>query len=254
MLPEGMTLTTADLKEGGPALADKVKEVDAIIGFIGRLPPEVWDVAPGRIKLIHTLSAGYDEVEIDRLRSTGIPFCTNGGANAISVAEHTVMLMLAAYRRLPDTVAMTRAGKWRTVMGESRYYELAGKTVGIVGMGKIGQEVVKRLQGWSTTIIYYDVFRRSNEQEADLGIAYCGLDELFSRSDVVTLHAPSTLETRHVVNADRLATMKPTAMLVNAARGDLVDEVALLNALNNRQILVAALDTLAPPNGCAHFA
>jgi phosphoglycerate dehydrogenase-like enzyme len=249
MLPEGMTLTTGDLKEGGTALTEKVKEADAIIGFIGRLPPEVWEAATGRIKLIHTLSAGYDEVEIDRVRASGIPFCTNGGANAISVAEHTIMLMLAAYRRLPDMIALTRSGRWRMVMGESRYYELAGKTVGIVGMGKIGQEVVKRLKGWSTTIIYYDVFRRSAEQEAELGITYCDLDELFARSDVVTLHAPSTPETRHVVNAARLALMKPTAVLVNCARGDLVDEAALLDALNEKRILMAALDTLVqePP-------
>jgi len=224
MLPDGMTLTTGDLKEGGAALAEKVREADAIIGFIGRLPPEVWEAAAGKIKLVHTLSAGYDEVEIDRFRESGIPFCTNGGANAISVAEHTIMLMLAAYRRLPDMVAMTRSGKWRLVMGESRYYELAGKTVGVVGMGKIGQEVVKRLKGWSTTIIYYDVFRRSAEQEAELGITFSDIDELFAASDVVTLHAPSTPDTKHVVNAARLAKMKPTAVLVNCARGDLVDK------------------------------
>ncbi|HLZ09831.1 MAG TPA: 2-hydroxyacid dehydrogenase, partial [Chloroflexota bacterium] len=249
MLPEGMTLTTGDLKEGGEALAKKVKEADAIIGFIGRLPPEVWEVAPGRIKLIHTLSAGYDEIEIDRARATGIPVCTNGGANAISVAEHTIMLMLAAFRRLPDMVATTRAGKWRTVMGESRYYEIAGKTVGIVGLGKIGQEVVKRLQGWSTTNIYYDVFRRSAEQEAALHVTYVDIDELFARSDIVTLHAPSTPETKHVVNSARLAMMKATSILVNCARGDLVDEKALLDALNEKRILIAALDTLSqePP-------
>jgi phosphoglycerate dehydrogenase-like enzyme len=244
-----MTLTTGDLKEGGKALAKKVKEADAIIGFIGRLPPEVWEVVPGRIRLIHTLSAGYDEVEIDRARATGIPVCTNGGANAISVAEHTMMLMLAAYRRLPDMIATTRSGKWRTVMGESRYYEIAGKTVGIVGMGKIGQEVVKRLQGWSTTIIYFDVFRRSAEQEAELQVTYAEIDDLFARSDIVTLHAPSTPETKHVVNAARLAKMKSTAVLVNCARGDLVDESALLDALNEKRILMAALDTLSqePP-------
>ncbi|HEY8885163.1 MAG TPA: 2-hydroxyacid dehydrogenase [Chloroflexota bacterium] len=249
LLPEGVTLATGDPKEGGAALAAKVKEADAIVGFIGRLPPEVWQAIPGQIKLIHTLSAGYDEVEIDRARAAGVPICTNGGANAISVAEHTILLMLAVYRRLPDVVAMTRSGRWRQVMGESRYYELAGKTVGVIGMGKIGQEVVKRLAGWSTTIIYYDVYRRSSEEEARLGITYVPLDEVFARSDVVTLHTPLTANTRNVVNAERLALLRPTAVLINAARGELVDEAALLAALNEGRLLGAGLDTLSqePP-------
>jgi glyoxylate reductase/D-3-phosphoglycerate dehydrogenase len=249
LLPEGITLVPGDPKEGGAALAEKARDADAIIGFIGRIPPEVWEVAPGRIKLIHTLSAGYDEVELDRAKAANIPVCTNGGANAISVAEHAIMLMLAMYRRLPDLVQMTRSGRWRAMMGEQRYYELAGKTVGVVGMGKIGQEVAKRLQGWQVNLIYYDVFRRSPAEEAALGLTFVDLDELFRRADVVTLHAPATAESRKLVNAERLALMKPTAILVNAARGDLVDEAALLAALNDGRILGAALDTLAqePP-------
>jgi phosphoglycerate dehydrogenase-like enzyme len=249
LLPDGVTLATGDLKEGGPALAEKVKAADAIIGFIGKLPPDVWDVIPGQIKFIQTLSAGYDEVEIDRARAAGVPICTNGGANAISVAEHTIMLMLAALRSLPDLVGLTRAGRWRTVMGEQRYYELAGKTVGIVGMGKIGQEVTRRLRGWSVTPLYYDVFRRSATEEADLGVAYTSLNELFARSDLITLHAPLTSDTRHIVDAELLALVKPTCVLVNAARGELVDEAALLVALNEERLLAAALDTLAqePP-------
>jgi phosphoglycerate dehydrogenase-like enzyme len=249
LLPSGMTLVTGDPNEGGAALAAKVQEADAIIGFIGRLPPEVWEVLPGRVKLIHTLSAGYDEVELDRARAKGLPVCTNGGANAISVAEHTIMLMLATYRRLPDLVALTRAGSWRRMMGESRYYELAGKTVGIVGMGKIGQEVARRLAGWSTNLIYYDVFRRNADEEKALGVEFVPLDDLFARADVVTLHTPLMAETERLVNADRLARMKPTAVLVNAARGGLVDEGALLAALNEGHLLGAALDTLTqePP-------
>ena len=244
LLPNGYTLITGDPKEGGPALAEKAKQADAIIGFIFKLPAEVWEVAPGRIKMIQTLSAGYDEIELDKARELGIPVCTNGGANAISVAEHTIMLMLAMYRRLPDLVAMTRDGGWRKVMGESRYYELAGKTVGVVGMGRIGQEVAKRLQGWSTNIIYYDVFRRSAAEEAALNLTYRPLDDLFGEADVITLHTPLMAETADLVNAERLNRMKPTAVLVNAARGGLVDEDALLAALNDKKILGAALDTL----------
>jgi len=209
----------------------------------------VWDAAQGRIKLIHTLSAGYDEVELDRARAANIPVCTNGGANAISVAEHTIMLMLAMYRRLPDLVDMTRSGRWRALMGEARYYELAGKTIGIIGLGKIGQEVVRRLKGWGVTPVYYDLFRRSETEERELGVTYCSLDDIFRRADVITLHAPLTTETRHLVNAERLRLVKPTLVLVNAARGELVNEADLLEALNDDRVLGAALDTLAqePP-------
>jgi len=244
LLPEGYTLITGDAREGGAALAEKAKDCDAIIGFIFKLPPEVWEVASGRVKLIHTLSAGYDEIELDKARESGIPVCTNGGANAISVAEHTIMLMLAMYRRLPDLVAMTRSGSWRKMMGESRYYELAGKTVGIVGMGRIGQEVAKRLKNWSTTIVYYDVFRRSASEEAALDLSFRPLDDVFSEADVVTLHTPLMAETADLVNRERLNRMKRTAVLVNAARGGLVDEEALIEALNEGKILGAALDTL----------
>ena len=101
LLPEGVTLTTGDLKEGGPALAAKVKDADAIIGFIGRLPPEVWEVAPGRIKLIHTLVPAMTRSRSIGREQTGIPVCTNGGANAISVAEHTIMSCLRPIDAFP---------------------------------------------------------------------------------------------------------------------------------------------------------
>lgn len=255
LLPPDQTLILGDLQEGGAAIAAKVREAEAIVwvatavGAKGGIPDEIWENAPGRIKLIHTLSAGYDEIDLDRARQAGVPVCTNGGANAISVAEHTIMAMLAAYRRLPDLLAMTAAGKWRPLPRDTRYYELAGKTVGIVGMGNIGREVARRLHGWSANLIYYDVFRRSAAEEADLGITYVPLDDVFKRADVITLHTPLLPETRNLVNATRLALMKPTAILVNAARGGLVDEAALLAALNEGKLLGAALDTLGqePP-------
>lgn len=255
LLPAGDTLIMGDPREGGPALAAKVKDADAIVwaatavGLKGGIPADVWDAARGQIKLIHTLSAGYDEIDLDRARAANVPVCTNGGANAISVAEHTIMAMLAVYRRLPDMIDMTRAGKWRPLPRDSRYYELAGKTVGIVGMGNIGREVARRLKGWSVTPIYYDVFRRSPTEEADLGLTFVPLDEVFKRADVITLHTPLMAETRHLVNAERLALVKPTTILVNAARGGLVDEDALLAALNEGRLLGAALDTLSqePP-------
>ncbi len=255
LVPAGDTLLMGDPREGGPALAAQVRNADAIIwaatavGFKGGIPAEVWDAARGQIKLIHTLSAGYDEIDLDRARTAQVPVCTNGGANAISVAEYTIMAMLAAYRRLPDMIDMTRAGRWRPLPRDVRYYELAGKTIGIIGMGNIGREVARRLKGWSASLIYYDVFRRPPAEEAELGLTFVPLDDIFRRSDVITLHTPLLAETRHLVNAARLALVKPTAILVNAARGGLIDEEALLAALDDGRLLGAALDTLSqePP-------
>lgn len=255
LIPSDVTLEMGDPSEPGPSLAAKAHQADAIIwastavGRKGGIPDAVWEACAGRVKLIQTLSAGYDEIDLERARAIGVPICTNGGANAISVAEHTVMAMLAVYRRLPELLAMTAAGKWRPLPRDVRYYELAGKTIGIVGMGNIGREVAKRLRGWSATLIYYDVFRRPPTEEADLALTFAPLDEVFRRADVITLHTPLLPETRHLVNAERLALLKPTAILVNAARGGLVDEAALLSALNQGRLLGAALDTLAqePP-------
>ena len=131
------------------------------------------------------------------------------------------MPMLAMYRRLPDLVAMTRDGGWRKVMGEFlATTSWPGRpSASCPGMGRIGQEVAKRLQGWSTNIIYYDVFRRSAAEEAALNLTYRPLDDLFGEADVITLHTPLMAETADLVNAERLNRMKPTAVLVNAARG-----------------------------------
>lgn len=249
-LPAEHQLAVADLDDA--ALAEKVRDADAVIwgvtaiGRRGRIPEAVWSAGPEQIRFIQTLSAGYDEIDLDRARASGIPVCTNGGANAISVAEHTIMLMLALYRRLIDLAAFVQQGGWRPLPGGNRYYELAGKTIGIVGMGNIGREVAKRLQGWDADLIYYDVYRRSEAEEKVLGVTYVPLDELFARADVVTLHTPLLPETHHLVNAARLARMKPTAIVVNAARGGLIDQEALRAALDEGKILGAALDTLEP--------
>lgn len=255
LVPADVTLTMADPWDEPAALAAKVREADALIwaataiGRKGGIPDVVWEAGAGHLKFIQTLSAGYDEIDLERARAAGIPVCTNGGANAISVAEHTIMLMLALYRRLPDFLAMTREGRWRPLPRDTRYYELAGKTIGIVGAGNIGREVARRLQGWAVTTIYYDVYRRSPAEEAELGLGYVDLDELFRRADVITLHTPLLPETRHLVNAERLALVKPTTILVNAARGGLIDEDALLAALDRGRLLGAGLDTLSqePP-------
>src|SRR5207302_10070328 len=127
----------------------------------------------------------------------------------------------------------------------ARVSELYHSTVGIVGMGRIGQEVAKRLSGWEATILYYDPFRLSAERERELGVTYVSLDMLLRQADAVTVHVPLNAATRNLIDAESLSLMKPTAVLVNTARGGLVDEDALAAALREGRILGAGLDGLS---------
>ena len=155
--------------------------------------------------------------------------------------------MMATLRHLTDLDAGVRAGRWST--GSKRLYELWSSTVGIVGMGRIGQEVAQRLRGWGSTLIYYDPVRLAPDRERDLDVTFASLDDLLARADVVTVHVPLSSATRHLIDGRALARMKPTAVLVNTSRGELVDESALSKALHEGRIGGAGLDVLSsePP-------
>ncbi|MHB1133985.1 MAG: NAD(P)-dependent oxidoreductase [Chloroflexota bacterium] len=200
----------------------------------------------GHLKLIQLYSAGYDRIDVEAMRRLRLPVATNGGANAIGVAEHAVMLMLAVYRDLTALDARVKSGKWRGAIGESNYLELTGKTVGIVGFGMIGREVAKRLRGFETRTLYHDPYRPGAEVEQALGVSYAPLAELLAQSDVVTLHTPLLPETERLINRESLATMKPSAILINCARGGLMDSQALYEALRDGVIAGAGLDVTNP--------
>src|SRR5450756_592565 len=145
--PSGSDLVLADVTSP-VALAEALDGTEFLVGFVGPLPAEAWAAAKS-LKLIQLLSAGYDSFQIDRARELGVPVATNGGANAIAVAEHAVMLMLATLRRLVPLDRDVRQGKWKqSQRGDLIYHELSGKAVGLVGMGTIGRQVVRRLRGW----------------------------------------------------------------------------------------------------------
>jgi phosphoglycerate dehydrogenase-like enzyme len=164
---------------------------------------------------------------------------------AIAVAEHAIMMILASLKQLTALDDAVRRGGWRDPsFGSLRLYEVWHSTIGIVGMGRIGQEVAKRLAGWEADLIYYDPFRLAPEREQELGVRYVELDELLRTSDAVTVHVPLNAQTRHLIDAESLSIMKPTAVLVNTARGELVDEQALVEALRDGKILGAGLDVL----------
>jgi phosphoglycerate dehydrogenase-like enzyme len=245
LLPPGYDFQVVDTG----AIPDALPAADYLMGFIGRLPPGALAGAP-RLRLVQLMSVGYDTFDLEGARAAGVPVAVNGGANAIAVAEHAVMLMLATLKRLTELNGAVHNGQWRSgPSGEVRLYELWHSTVGIVGMGRIGRQVAQRLRGWEATLCYFDPLRLPPAEEQALGVTYLPLERLLAESDVVTVHVPLSDQTRHLIDARALALMKPSAVLVNTSRGGLVDEVALAEALRTGGILGAGLDVLSaePP-------
>lgn len=193
------------------------------------------------LRLIQKTGTGTDNIDLGATASRGIPVANTAGANAIGVAELTILFILGLYRKLLEVDSRTRKGEWP--MWEFRHtsFELSGKTHGIVGFGAIGQEVARRSAAFGTEVIYHDAIR-PEEAEYALGARPVSLAELLSDSDIVSLHVPLVEETRNLIGAHELGRMKPEALLVNSARGGIVDEAALHRALVHGEIAGAALD------------
>lgn len=225
-------------------LPDALMDADYLCGFIGPLPTEVLVAAAGkRLKLVQLMSAGYDRFNIDGARAARLPVADNGGANAIAVAEHAIMLMLSALKHVHALDDAVRHGRWRGGVG--RVYELYRSTVGIVGMGRIGREVARRLAGWEADLVYYDPVRLTPDLERQLQVRFVELDHLLRTADAVSVHVPLNSRTRNLIDAESLSLMKPSAVLVNTARGGLVDEPALAKVLRDGQLLGAGLDVFS---------
>lgn len=235
LLPAGFTLDIVPRY----GLPEALRSANYLLGFVGRLSDETL-LDARRLRLIQLLSAGYDTVNLSGCRAAGIPVALNGGANAIGVAEHAITLILATLKHLAELNEAVHRGDWRG--SQPRLYELAGSTVGIVGMGQIGRHVAERLAGWGADLVYADPVRLAPERERELRLTYLPLEELLARSDVVTLHCPLSDATRHLIDRRTLKLLKPTAVLVNTSRGEVMDEVALAEALRERRLLGAGLD------------
>lgn len=229
----------------GAGVAEAVRGADIIIGdFTFRLPidAEAAEAARGCL-LIQQPSIGYQHIDLDATREAGIPVANAGAANAIGVAEHTIMFMLCLLKRALYFHDKTARGEW----GQPEIFtlgmlELHGKTLGIVGMGHIGREVAARARPFGCSIVYYDIEALCDEEESELGAERVALEELLQVSDIVTLHVPLTPQTRHLIDAKRLSLMKPEAYLLNLARGEVVDESALAAALDEGRLAGAGLD------------
>jgi glyoxylate reductase len=208
---------------------------DALLSLlVDRVDDELLDAAP-RLRAVANYAVGYDNVDVDALTARGIPLGNTPDVLTGSTADLALALMLAAARRLPEGEALVRSGGWGPwepdlMVGR----DLHGATVGIVGHGRIGQAVARRLAGFDCEVLF---------SSRSAGVP---LEELLARSDFVTLHCPLTPQTRGLIDADALARMKPTAILVNTARGAIVDTAALIAALREGRIAAAALDVTDP--------
>lgn len=218
-----------------------IKDAQYLVGFVsGLVQKSLFEVAP-TLKLIQLLSAGYDDADPDAAREAGVPVANNGGANSVAVSEHAVLLMLAVCRQLVRQHTNVAAGRWRGNQ-TPRLFELRGKTVGIIGLGSIGKKVARLTKGFGTNVLYYDIARLTEDQEDALGVRFRLLNELLGEADIVSLHTPLNASTHHLIGAEQLALMKSSAFLVNTARGPIIDEAALYEALTNDTIAGAGLD------------
>ena len=247
LTPSGFELVVVN--PGTPEFYQAAAESEYFLGLARQMGGEFFRAAP-KLKLVQLLSAGYDRVDIEAARKAGVPVSNNGGANAIAVAEHTLMLMLAVLKRVVRFHNDVVAGKWRGGDSpETRVYELAGKTLGIVGLGNIGKKVARRAAAFDMRVQYYDIARLTLDQEDALGVHFALFTELLQSSDVLSLHVPLDDTTRNIIGARELGLMKPTSIIVNTCRGPVVDEDALYRALKDGKIAGAGLDVFVeePP-------
>ncbi len=195
--------------------------------------------AAGNLKVIGRAGIGVDNIDIEAATRRGIVVMNTPQGNTITTAEHTISMMLALSRNIPQATQSMKSGKWEKskFMGK----ELFSKTLGIVGLGNIGSIVADRAQGLKMKVIAFDPFI-SEERAAKMGIERVGLDELYRRSDYITVHTPLTKETRHMINKESFAKMKPGVRILNCARGGIIDENDLCEALQSGRVAGAAFD------------
>ena len=214
---------------------------DYFVGFVQQyVTPQLYKDAP-KLKLVQLLSAGYDKADLEAARKSKVPLCANGGANSTAVSEHAMLLMLAVSRRLITQHVNVTGGRWH---GNSppQVHEVRDRTLGIIGMGTIGKKVARLALAFGMKVHYYDIARLKEEQEDALNVRFRLLPEILRTSDLVSLHVPLYDCTHHMLGAAELAMMKKSAVIVNTARGPVIDEKALTEALSKNQLFGAGLD------------
>jgi glyoxylate reductase len=227
-------------------IVEKLADKEALLCLLtDQIDAALMDAAP-RLKVISQCAVGYDNIDVSAATARGIPVGNTPGVLTDATADFAFTLLMAAARRVGEAIEYVRQGRWQTwgltlLLGQSVY----GATLGIVGLGRIGRALARRARGFDMTVLYHDA-ERQPEAEAELGVEYRSLEDLLRESDFVSLHISLTEETERLIDARKLALMKPTAILVNTSRGPVVDSEALYEALRDGQIGYAALDVTDP--------
>ena len=227
-------------------LLAQAKEADGLLCLLtDRIDRELLAQSP-RLTVVSNMATGYDNVDVEAASEQSVLVTRTPGVLSETTAEFTIALMFAAARRVAEGDRMTREGRW-TTWGPSVLLgtDIAGSTLGIIGLGGIGLAVARRARALDMRVIYHSRTRK-RDAEKELGIRYVSLANLLERADVVSLHAPLTEETQRLIGRRELAAMKKTAVLINTARGPLVDQSALYRALKSGVIAAAALDVTDP--------
>lgn len=238
-----MELNTADVRLSKQELIDKIRDKEGLLCLLtDTIDAEVLNSSP-RLKIVANVAVGYDNIDVKAATQRKIMVTNTPGVLDNTTGDFTWALLLAVARRVVEADKFTRAGLYKEwglqlFLGTDVY----GKTLGIIGLGRIGQVVAKRAQGFDMRILYYDVVRAKPEIEERYKATFVDKDTLLRESDFVTLHVPLFPETIHFISTREFNLMKPTAFLINASRGPVVDEAALVEALRTKRIAGAALD------------
>ena len=224
-------------------LAEVAGKAGAITLITDRVDDELLDAAGAQLKIVANYAVGFDNIDVDACTRHGVLTSNTPDVLTETTADTAFALMMAAARRIPEGDRLLRAQApwiWGPLMmlGQDVHH----KSLGVVGFGRIGQALARRALGFGMRVLYHDMYRPSAEVEREFGAQYRDLDDLLRESDFVSLHTNLTEGTRHLINAESLAIMKPTAVLVNTSRGPVIDEAALATALNENRIFAAGLD------------
>lgn len=246
--PEGFDFYS--LESGSPEekLA-RLREADYLLVATEKITEELLAQAP-HLKLIQHQGVGYDNIDLAACARRGIPVALTPEGTSIGVAEHTILLILALYKKLPCAHQSVKEGRWLVWELRPESYELCGKQLGLIGFGRIGQEVAQRARAFDTRVVYFDTVRPAPEVEEQFEVEFLPFEELLRTSDIVSLHVPRTPQTVGLLGERELGLMKPSAVLINTARGGIVEEGALYRALKEGRIAGAGLDVFdqEPPS------
>lgn len=249
MLPENCELVHLGADYTAADVIEKAGDAECIM--VDAVLPVTEEMIAGmpNLKMIHSEGVGFAAIDVDAAAKRGVYVCNNRAVNAPQVAEHTILLMMAVQRRALEGDAMVRAGRQMEAKTQFIFEglgDLQEKRIGMIGFGAIGKELAKRLIPFGCELTYYDPFRADAATEEEYQVRYVELEELYRESDVITLHVPVTPSTTKMINKESLAMMKPSCILVNCARGAVVDSEALAEAIQNGTIYGAGLDTMDP--------